>query len=67
MAFFEIVNKSESKPNILWIDQGKEFSNSPMQKWSHDNDTSMHFTFHEGKSVVAERFTRTLKVKAIEK
>ena len=26
-AFIEIVNESNSKPNRLWVDQGREFYN----------------------------------------
>ena len=32
-----------------------------MQKWLGDNDISMYSTHNEGKSIVVERFTRTLK------
>ena len=31
-GFIEIINKSKCKPNKLWVDQGKEFYNSLMQK-----------------------------------
>ena len=34
-----------------------------MQKWLDDDDTLMYLTHSEGKSVVAERFLRTLKGK----
>ena len=33
------------------------------KKWLSDNDIIMYSTFNEGKSVVAERFIRTLKNK----
>ena len=32
-----------------------------MISWLQDNDIGMHLTHMEGKSVVAERFIRTLK------
>ena len=35
-----------------------------MQKWLNDNDILMFLTHNEGKSVVAERFIRTLKSKS---
>ena len=38
-----------------------------MQKWLHDIDILMYSTHDEGKPVVAEKFTRTLKVKSITK
>ena len=59
-GFVEILSRSKRKQNKLWVDQGKEFHNSPMQKWLDDNDILMYSTHNEGKSVVAERFTRTL-------
>ena len=49
------------KPNKIWVDQGGEFYNHVFKKWLSDNDIIMYSTFNEGKSVVAERFIRTLK------
>ena len=63
----EIVNESKRKPNKLWVDQGNEFYNSPMQKRLKDNDVSMYPIHIEGKSVVAERFIRSLKGKIYKK
>ena len=51
------------KPNKIWVDQGSEFYNRVFKKWLPDNDIMMYSTFNEGKSVVAERFIRTLKNK----
>ena len=34
-----------------------------MQEWLHNNDISMYSTYNKGKSVTAERFTKTLKAK----
>ena len=62
-GFIGIVKESKLKPNKKWVDQGKEFYNSLMQKWLDDNDIVMHLTHNEGKSVVADRFKRTLKAK----
>ena len=45
------------------MDQGSEFYNRVFKKWLSDNDIIMYSTFNEGKSVVAERFIRTLKNK----
>ena len=39
-----VVNESKCQPNELWVDQGKEFSNSLMQKWLDDNDILMYLT-----------------------
>ena len=62
-AFNKILKQSERKPNKIWIDQGGEFYNNVFKKWLPDNDIIMHSTYNEGKSVVAERFNRTLKNK----
>ena len=40
-----------------------EFYNHVFKKWLSDNDIIMYSTFNEGKSVVVERFIRTLKNK----
>ena len=45
------------------VDKGSEFYNSPFEKWLKDNDVEIYSTHNEGKSVVAERFIRTLKTK----
>ena len=45
------------------VDQGGEFYNNIFKKWLSDNDIIMYSTYNEGKSVVAERFIRTLKNK----
>ena len=62
-AFQSILNKSKRKPNKIWVDKGSEFYNTSFKKWLQDNDIIMYSTNNEGKSVVAERFTRTLKSK----
>ena len=51
------------KPNKIWVDQGGELYNNVFKKWLSDNDIIMYSTYNEGKSVVAERFIRTLKNK----
>ena len=62
-AFKKIIKQSSRKPNKIWIDQGGEFYNNVFEKWLPDNDINMYSTYNEGKSVVAERFIRTLKNK----
>ena len=59
-AFQSILNKSNRKPNKIWFDKGNEFYNSHFKKWLRDNNIEMYSTHHEGKSVAAERFIRTL-------
>ena len=62
-AFNKIIKQSNRKPNKIWVDQGSQFYNRIFKKWLSDNDIIMYSTFNEGKSVVAERFIRTLKNK----
>ena len=45
------------------MDKGPEFYNTSFKKWLQNNDVVMYSTHNEGKSVVAERFIRTLKIK----
>ena len=62
-AFNKIIKQSNRKSNKIWIDQGGEFYNNVFEKWLSDNDINMYSTYNEGKSVVIERFIRTLKNK----
>ena len=62
-AFNKIIKQSNRKPNKIWVDQAGEFYNNVFKKWLSDNDIIMYSTYNEGKSVVAERFIRTLKNK----
>ena len=62
-AFNKIIKQSKRKPNKIWVDQGGEFYNNVFKKWLSDNDIIMYSMYNEGKSVVAERFIRTLKNK----
>ena len=51
--------KSNRKPNKIWVDKDCEFYNSSMKSWLE----KMISAHKEEKSVVAERFIRTLKNK----
>ena len=62
-AFRSILKQSNRKPNKTWVDKGSEFYNAYFRKWLRDNDIVMYSTHNEGKSVVAERFIRTIKSK----
>ena len=66
-AFIETVNESNRKPNKLWVDQRREFYNRLIQEWLDNNNTLMYSTHNEGKSVIAERFMKTLKIKICKK
>ena len=65
-AFNKIIKQSTRKPNKIWVDQRSEFYNLVFKKWLSDNDIIMYSTFNESKSVIAERFIRTLKNKLYE-
>ena len=62
-AFEEILNKTGRKPNNIWVDQGKEFCIKDIKSWLVDRGIGMYSTYNEGKSLIAERFIRTLKNK----
>ena len=63
-AFQLILKESQGcKPDKIWIDKVSEFYNNSFKKWLKDNDIEMHSIHNEEKSVVAERFIRTLKTK----
>ena len=62
-AFQYILKQSNRKSNKIWADNGSEFYNTSFKKWLQGNDIVMYSTHNEGKSVVAERFIRTLKNK----
>ena len=62
-AFQKTLKESNRKPNKIWVDKGSKFYNNSFKKWLQDNDIVMYSTNNEGKSVIAERFIRTLKNK----
>ena len=62
-AFQKILDDSNRKPNKIWVDKGSEFYNNSFKKWLKDNDIEMYSIHNEEKSVVTERFIRTLKTK----
>ena len=62
-AFQKILKQSDTKQNKIWVYKGSEFYNSSFKKWMQGNDIVMYLTHNEGKSVVAERFIKTLKNK----
>ena len=62
-AFQKILKESNRKPNKIWVDKGSEFYNRSMKSWLEKNGIEMYSTHNEGKSVIAERFIRTLKNK----
>ena len=61
-AFQKIISEGR-KPNKIWVDQGSEFYNNTFKDFLKINNIEMYSTYNEGKSVIAERFIRTLKSK----
>ena len=62
-AFQSILKKSNGKPNKIWVDHVSEFYDNAFKNFLKDNVIEMYSTFNEGKSVIAERFIRTLRNK----
>ena len=54
---------SNRKPNKIWVDQGSEFCNNYFKDFLKINNIEMYSAYNAGKSVIAERFIRTLKNK----
>ena len=53
----------DRKPNKIWVDHGSEFYNNKFKSFLKENYIEMYSTHNEGKSLVAERFIKTLKNK----
>ena len=62
-AFEKILKESNRKPDKIWVNKGSEFYNNSFKKWLKDNDIEIYSIHNKGKSVVVERFIRTLKSK----
>ena len=61
-AFQKIISEGR-KPNKIWVDQGVAFYSKLFKMFLKINNIEMYSTYNKGKSVVAERFIRTLKRK----
>ena len=61
-AFKKIMSEGR-KPNKVWVDQGSEFYNKSFTDFLKINNIDTYSTYNERKSVIAERFIRTLKNK----
>lgn len=62
-AFQAILERTARQPHKLWVDEGKEFHNNLFNKWCKANDAVMYSSYGQHKSVIVERFNRTLKTK----
>ena len=62
-VFKTFLNKSNRKANKISVDKGREFYNISVKSWLQDNNIEMYSAHSERKTIVAERFIRTLKKK----
>ena len=62
-AFEKILTETSHKPNKIWVDKDSEFYNKSMKSFLQNNNMGMYSTHNEEKSIVTERFVRTLKNK----
>ena len=56
-----VLKGSNRKLNEIWVDKGSKFFNRSMKSWLEKNNIDIYSSQFEGKSVVTERFIRTLK------
>ena len=61
-AFQKIILKGR-KPNKIWVNQGGKLYNNLFKRVLKINNIEMYSTYNEEKSVVAERFIKTLENK----
>ena len=64
IVFKKIISKH--KPNKIWVDHCSEFYNT-FKEFLKINNIEIYSTYNEGKSVVAERFIRTLENKVFKR
>ena len=62
-TFQKILNDSRRRPNKIWVDKLNEFYYRQMKSWLEKKYKKLHLIHNEGKSVVSERFIRSLKNK----
>ena len=60
---FEKIISEERKPNKIWVDQCGGLYSNLFKRFLKTNNIEMYSTYSKGKSVVVERFIRTLKNK----
>ena len=59
-TFNKIISKGR-KPNKIWVNKGREFYNNSFKDFLKIKNIEMYSAYNEGKSIVAEKFIRTLK------
>ena len=60
-AVKDIVSKNVRQPEKIWVDRGSEFYNKDFLAWASEHNIIVYSTYGDSKSVVAERFIRTLR------
>ena len=60
---FKSILKEGRRPQYLWVDKGKEFYNKHLKDLLEKNRIHMYSTENEEKSLVVERWIRTIKSK----
>ena len=64
-AFQKKLDDSNRKPNKTWGDKRSEFYNNFFKNWLKDKDIEKYSIDNKGKSVLAKRFIRTLRLNPI--
>ena len=62
-AFQKILDNSKRKPSKIWTDQGSEFYSKSFKNMLQENNITMYSIHNKEKSVIAERFIKSLKNK----
>ena len=60
-AFQKLLKESNHNSNKIWVDKGSWFYNRSMKSWPAINDIEVYSMHNKVKSVVSERFIKTLK------
>lgn len=60
-AIKTVIKDSGRQPEKIWVDRGSEFYNKNFKGWAKKNNITFYSTYGESKSVVVERFIRSLK------
>ena len=60
-GFQKILDESSRKSRKIWVDEGGEFYCRSIKSFLQNNNIEVYATQNEEKSVVAERFIRTVK------
>ena len=63
-VYQKIISKCR-KPNKIQVDQGGDICNNLFNRFLKISNIEVYSTYNEGKSIVAERFIRTLKNKIL--